>query len=95
VVQALTPDLAKQFGFNGSGALISEVEAGSPSERSGLKQGYIITAINGKPVTDSRELQLVISEMAPGSTVNLSVFNEGKQQQVSVKLGEEPAQQKK
>jgi S1-C subfamily serine protease len=95
-VQALTPDLAKQFGLNGSnGALISEVESGSPAERSGLKQGYIITAINGKPVTDSRDLQLVIAHMAPGSTVNLSVFSDGRQQQVSVKLGEEPTQQKK
>jgi Do/DeqQ family serine protease len=95
-VQALTPDLATQFGFNGSnGALISEVEAASPAERSGLKQGYIITAINGKPVTDARDLQLAISETAPGSTVNLSVFNDGRQQQMSVKVGEEPAQGKK
>jgi serine protease Do len=96
IIQPLTPDLAKQFGFNGSnGALISEVEAGSPAEQSGLKRGSIIVAINGKPVTDSRALQLAISEMAPGSMVNLSVFNEGRQQQMSVKLGEEPHQGKK
>jgi len=96
VIQPLTTDLAKQFGFNGTnGALIREVEAGSPAEQAGLKQGYIVTAINGKPVSDSRNLQLTISQMAPGSTVNLSVFNEGRQQQVSVKLGEEPAQGRK
>ena len=96
VIQPLTTDLAKQFGFNGTnGALIREVEAGSPAEQAGLKQGYIVTAINGKPVTDSRNLQLAISQMAPGSTVNLSVFNDGRQQQVSVKLAEEPAQGKK
>ncbi len=95
IIQPVTPDLAKQFGFNGTnGALISEVEAGSPADQSGLKRGYIVTAINGKPVTDSRALQLVISEMAPGTTVNLTVFNEGKQQDMSVKLGEEPAQRK-
>jgi Do/DeqQ family serine protease len=96
LVQPVTPDLAKQFGYTGSnGALIGEVESGGPAERAGLKPGNIITAINGKPVTDSRGLQLVISEMAPGTTVNLSVFNDGKQQQMSVKLGEEPAQPKK
>jgi Do/DeqQ family serine protease len=96
LVQPVTPDLAKQFGYNGSnGALIGEVESGGPAERAGLKPGNIITAINGKPVTDSRGLQLVISEMAPGTTVNLTVFGDGKQQQMSVKLGEEPAQPKK
>jgi Do/DeqQ family serine protease len=95
-VQPVTPDLAKQFGYNGSnGALIGEVESGSPAERAGLKPGNIITAINGKPVADSRELQLVVSEMAPGTTVNLTVFGDGKEQQMSVKLGEEPAPQKK
>lgn len=94
-VQALTPELAKQFGYNGSnGALISEIEPGSPAERAGLQQGDIVTQINGKPVTDNRDLQITISEISPGSSVALTIFRGGRQQQMNVTLAEQPPEPK-
>jgi Do/DeqQ family serine protease len=95
VVQSITPDLAKEFGVaNRNGALISEVESGSPAEKSRVRRGDIVLELNGKPLKDPRELQLTVSKMAPGTTINLTILRDGKQQQVAVTLGEEPAQEK-
>src|SRR5215831_11184168 len=95
VVQNITPELAKQFGAgNRNGALISDVESGSPAEKAGLRRGDVVLEMNGKSLRDQRELQLGISKMPPGTTINLTILRDGKQQQVPVKLGEEPAQNK-
>jgi len=94
IVQGITPDLAKEFGVtNRNGALISEVESGSPAEKAGLLRGDIVLELNGKPLKDQRELQLTVSKMVPGTTVNLTIMRDGKQQQIAVTLGEEPARE--
>ncbi len=91
-VQPVTPAIASGFGLKqASGALISEVTKDSPAQKAGLQRGDVVLELNGKPVTDSRDLSLKISEMSPGSTANLKVFRNGSQRDVAVKLGEAPA----
>jgi serine protease Do len=93
VIQNVSPELAKQFGFNGTGgALISEIEPRGPGGRAGLQRGDIVVDINGKPVTDGRQLELTVSQMSPGSMANLTIFRAGQQKQVTVTLSEAPAQ---
>jgi serine protease Do len=91
-VQPLTPSMAKAFGLNTDvrGALIADVAPDSPAAGSGLKKGDIILALNGQAVDDSRALSLKISQMAPGTAITLKVASEGKQRDVSAKLGEMP-----
>ena len=92
VVQNLTPELAKQFGVSSrTGALISEVAPASPAEQAGLHRGDIVVELNGKPLRDQRELKLNVSKMAPKTGINLTILRDGKQQQVAVTLGEQPA----
>jgi S1-C subfamily serine protease len=65
-IQNLTPELAKRLGItNDHGALIRDVESGSPAERAGLRPGNVVVEINGKPVTDGRDLQRAVSEASP------------------------------
>jgi Do/DeqQ family serine protease len=94
IVQNVTPELAKEFDFNGTnGALISDVEKGSPADKAGLQRGDIVTRINGKPAADSRQLQLTLSELPPGSTITLQISRMGNLQTVTAVLIQEPARQ--
>lgn len=56
-VQDLTADIAAQLGYkNKSGVLISEVEAGSPAQNTGMKPGMLILEVNRKEVKDVEDL---------------------------------------
>jgi Do/DeqQ family serine protease len=95
VVQSITPELAQQFGVSSrNGALISEVQPGGPAEKAGLRRGDIVQEMNGKSLRDQHELQLVVSRLTPGTAINLTILRDGKQQQVPLTLGEQPAQDK-
>jgi serine protease Do len=92
-IQPLTQDLAKQSNLTErKGALIAEVTPGSPGDHAGLKPGDIVKEFDGKPVTNSLRLQLMVAEKAPGSEVTLKVIRQGKEQTLTVKLGELPSQ---
>ena len=93
-IQDLTPELAAQFGVEpGSGVLISDVVPGSPAESAGIKRGDIITAVNGKPVHNTNELQLEIMYRQPGDTVTVELLREGQKLTVQVVLGERPTEE--
>lgn len=53
VIQPLTADLAKSFGVEQvKGILVSQVSDDSPADMAGLRQGDIIIAYRGEPVTN-------------------------------------------
>ncbi|WNG61258.1 Do family serine endopeptidase [Archangium gephyra] len=90
-VQDLTPELAQALNVPArKGAIVTGVQEDTPSEKAGIKQDDVITAISGTPVESSRGLTRDIGFRAPGETVKLTVFRNGKQQEVQVKLGERP-----
>lgn len=92
-IQPITSDIAKQSKLSQpAGALIAEVTPGSPGEQAGLKAGDIVTEFDGKSVTDSRHLQLMVAEKPPGSRVSMKIVREGKEQTLTAQLGELPAQ---
>jgi serine protease Do len=74
-----------------TGALVGEVTPKSPSEKAGIKTGDIITGINGKKISDSRELRLMIGSIAPGTKAQIEVNREGQNKSLNVELGEMPA----
>src|SRR5215813_6800213 len=92
-VQPLTPELADAMKLKGqpTGALVGEVVPNSPSQKAGIKTGDVITAVNGKKVSDARELRLMIGTMAPGTKVQLEVNREGQAKTLNVELAEMPA----
>lgn len=92
-IQPVTPEAAKQSNLpQRKGALIAEVSPGSPGEQSGLKAGDIVTEFDGKPVTDSRHLQLMVAGKPPGSEVKMKVIRRGEEQTLTAKLSELPTQ---
>lgn len=93
-VSSLTPAYAKAFGYTGggTGALLQDVTSGTPAAKAGLKRGDIVLALNGSPVNSSGDLTARIASTAPGTTVQLKVFREGKTFTVPVTLGTLPEQ---
>lgn len=93
-MQDVTPALAKQFDLKDArGALVSEVNAGSPAEKAGIKNGDIITEFNGKPIQDSRRLKLAVGATAPGTKTPIKVLRDGKSKSFELVLKELPNDQ--
>jgi serine protease Do len=87
-MQTLTPDLAEEFKVSAeSGVVVDEVVPDSPGERAGIKEGDVITQVNGKKVTDMRHLRLMVSQMTPNSKVPLTLVRDGKEKSVNVTIG--------
>jgi serine protease Do len=85
----VTPENARFFNLTGnSGALIASVTPDSPASRAGLKQGDVVTAVNGQPVESGSDLQVVVSEVAPGSKIQLQVERNGHAENVDLTVGE-------
>ena len=93
-IQPVTSDVAASLGLkNVRGVLVNSVYAGSPAEKAGVRTGDIITVINGKSVEDPNSFRNLIASTPPGTTVTLTAVRDGKEQQVTVTLGELNAEQ--
>lgn len=68
------------------GAVVQTVVPGTPAAKADLKQGDLITAIDGKPITSMGSLAAAITTHQPGETVTLTIERNGKQKDVKVTL---------
>lgn len=90
----ITPDLAVTYDLPVSaGAYLftdnkeSAIIAGGPGEKAGLKDGDIITKINGIPVGSAGSVSSLIGEYMPGDSVQLTVLRNNKEQAINLTLG--------
>jgi Do/DeqQ family serine protease len=88
-----TPELAKGNGLAADrGAAITNVQDDSPAARAGLKEGDVITGINGSEIKTSDVLHKVIATYKPGTTIDLEVARKGVgRTTIKARLGEAPA----
>lgn len=77
-IQDLRPALVKAFKLtNGRGALISGVVSDSPAEVAGIKEGDVITRVNGALVNSSSNLKSMIGNLRMGSKVEMEYMRDG------------------
>ena len=69
-VEEMKPGQSGRSKFQ-TGVFVSEVEAGSPAERAGIRRGDIIREINRKPVKHVRDFERLTKELTPKSPVLL------------------------
>jgi serine protease Do len=90
-VQPVTQDIADSMGLKqAQGALVAEPQPGSPAAKAGIQSGDVITALNGIPLKDSRDLARRIAMLAPGTSVKFDVLRDGQSKSINVTLAEMP-----
>jgi serine protease Do len=87
-IQDLDADLKKALSLGGAdGALIADVKAGGPADKSGLKSGDVVTQVDGKPVDSAGQFRNLIAGAGGDSKVVLTVVRGGKSLTLTVHLG--------
>ncbi len=89
-LQALSPDLATQFGV-AHGALVTSVLPGSPAEGAGLKNGDVITKFNGQEINNPSQLVIAVGNATPNTEVSVEYSRAGKVNTAKAKLTTQPA----
>ncbi len=93
-IQPVTAGIADSLGLKkAEGAMVDEPQSGSPAAKAGIKSGDVITAVNGTPVKDARDLARTIAMLAPDTTVNLDIVRQGEAKTVSLTLAQMPNDQ--
>jgi len=89
VVLKIPSEEASKLGVTqGPGVVVYQVQSGSAADRAELRQGDVITALNGTAITDPNTFRNMIASSGPGSEVTLTVKRDGKEGQVRARLGE-------
>jgi serine protease Do len=92
-MQQITPALAKAMGRSDhDGVVVDKVEPDSPAANADLRQGDVITAVDGNAVKGSRELAMTIATVQKGTTAKLTVWRDGHELTVDVKIGAQPSE---
>ena len=83
-VQHLTPELAQAMNYSSTtqGALVAQVNKGSPAETAGLKAGDIITKINDTVITQASQVKTVISLLRVGGQAKIDLKRDGKDMKI-------------
>jgi serine protease Do/serine protease DegQ len=72
----------------GEGAVVAEVQPGSPAAQSGLRKGDVVTAFNGRPVRSAAELRARLGVTPVGESVELEVQRGKERQVLKPRIGE-------
>lgn len=90
-IQDVNRDLALSLGLSSPrGALIAQVQEGSPAEKSGLQAGDVIVKFNGEDILESGDLPHEVGLLNPGSKAEAVIIRDGKKKELTVKVGALP-----
>ncbi len=86
-IQEVNQTLADSFKLDSpEGALVSNVEKGSPADKAGLEPGDVIRKVDGQRVVGAGDLPAAIGMASPGDNVKLEVWRKGEVRSVTAKL---------
>jgi serine protease Do len=88
-IQDLNEGLASSFNYDSTeGVLIGDIVPDSPAAKAGLKSGDIVTKLGGKPMLSAQQLRNTVAATAPKTSVEMTVFRDGKMTTLNVVVGE-------
>ncbi|MDR9500193.1 MAG: DegQ family serine endoprotease [Desulfurivibrionaceae bacterium] len=87
-IQPVNQDIADQFGLERPyGALVGQVEEGSPAAKAGIQQGDIIIRYKDKEIAEMTMLPTLVSQTPVGEKAEVTLFRKGKKKSVTVTIG--------
>ncbi|HTB93756.1 MAG TPA: PDZ domain-containing protein [Candidatus Sulfotelmatobacter sp.] len=73
------------------GAMLGKIVPESPAAKAGLKENDVVLEINGQRIEGTEQFRRMIHEIPAGRTANLTVWREGRSQNIKVTLGKQDA----
>ncbi|KAF0207950.1 MAG: trypsin-like peptidase domain-containing protein [Actinomycetota bacterium] len=73
------------------GAYVAELTKGTEAEKSGIRKGDVIVKLDTTPIRSMDDLILAVRRKTVGDTVTLSLYRDGKQIEIKMKVGVKPA----
>jgi serine protease Do len=90
-IQDLTADIGHALNLPVTeGAIVNDVSPGGPSAKGGIKQDDVVVALDGQKIASASALTRAVALKKPGTISTLTLFRNGKQQDVKVTLGTRP-----
>jgi serine protease Do len=84
-LQNVTPDIARRLRLEGRrGAVVTDIEQGSPAARAGMQPGDVIVRVGRQPVETAAEAQRELARITSGGTAFLRVVRGGQETFVTV-----------
>jgi S1-C subfamily serine protease len=69
------------------GAVVAEVEPGTPAARAGLERGDVIVQVNGEPIRDAGDVRNLVGLMPVGTALDMVLYRAGRERSVSARVG--------
>lgn len=88
----VTPEVAERLGLNTDrGALVVQVEPGTPAERAGIRADDVIVEAGGEQIEQVRDMLRAIRSRKPGDRLEMVILRGEDRRQVTAVLIERPA----
>lgn len=89
-IQMVTEEIADSLQLQGKprGALVLAVTKDSPAEKAGIMSGDIVLSFDGKDIPLMRKLPRIVADTQIGKDVALSVWRNGEEKKMNVKIAE-------
>jgi len=87
----VTREVAAQLGLDqAAGILVMNVGDGTPAAKAGLQPGDVIVRLDDKPIDTVEDLFGELRQHRPGERVTLTVVRDGREQQITATLADNP-----
>ncbi len=87
-IQPVTDEIAESLGLDKArGALVTDVDQNGPAAKAKLLPGDVILSFDGKPIERTRQLPRMVAETPADKTVKMTLWRDGKESSVDIKIG--------
>ncbi|MFC0169967.1 Do family serine endopeptidase [Pseudoduganella danionis] len=88
-IAEVSKEVAESLGLKSAqGALVSQVEAGSPADKAGVKPGDIILKFNGTPIKRSSDLPRLVGSTPLDAKLTITLWRQGKQLELPISVAD-------